>query len=46
MNGIVGFVGEDDKPTVFADLDEAIEASSTVPVCKVYPWQIVELDEL
>jgi hypothetical protein len=46
LNGVVGFVGDDDKPTVFANSDEAIEACKTVPICRIYPYQIVELDEL
>lgn len=46
MNDTVGFVGDDDKMAVFPNRDAAIEATTFVPVCRVFPWQIVELDEL
>ncbi len=45
----VGWVSsseDDDTIAVFANRDEAIKAAFNVPVCVVYPWQIVELDEL
>lgn len=46
-NGRVGFVSEaDGEMHVFATEDEAIEAASRVPVCKVFLYQIVTLDEL
>ena len=48
MNKRVGFVTEDDCESiaVFPDRDEAIKAAFNVPICQVYPWQLVELDEI
>lgn len=46
-NGKVGFVSaEDDEDSlaVFVEYDEAVRAADKVPVCRIYPWQVVELD--
>lgn len=46
-NGSVGFVSDgEDGMHVFENEDAAIEAASRVPVCKIFPYQIVTLDEL
>lgn len=52
QNDKVGFVtdGEDSLGlpliAVFKHIDDAIEAASYTTVCKAFPYQIVELDEL
>lgn len=49
QNGVVGFVGQEgdpDKMEVFDDMEDAIRASERVPILRVFPYQIVELDEL
>lgn len=47
-NGCVGFVGdgdgEEDKLAIFDSLAEAEEAAERVPICRVYPYQIIELE--
>jgi len=47
-NQRVGFVTENDceNIAVFSDRDEAIKAAFNVPILQVYPWQLVELDEI
>lgn len=47
QNGRVGYVGDGDEIAVFTDYDEAVSAAlNDVPICRAFPWQVVELDEL
>lgn len=48
QNGKIGYVSEDDpdRIAVFANRDEAISAAGNTAVCKAFPYQIVEVDEL
>lgn len=46
-NNKVGYVSDGDGDlAVFANRDEAIETARDVPICRAYPYQIIELDEL
>lgn len=49
-NGRVGFISEDDpdRIAVFQDREDAIKfaTSGNSPVLRVFPYQIVDLDEL
>lgn len=50
-NGRVDFISgqnevEPSAIAVFPDRDAANEAAQRVPVCKAFPFQIVELDEI
>jgi hypothetical protein len=47
MNDRVGFVTDaEGEMRVFANRDEALAEADHVPILQVYPWQLVELDEL
>jgi hypothetical protein len=50
-NGRVDFVheGDDDPPrmAIYPNRDTAIESAlNTVPICRVVPYQVVELEDL
>lgn len=46
-NDRVGFVSDEaGELAVFPDMDAAIEAAEMTPICRAYPYQIVQLDEL
>jgi hypothetical protein len=48
-NGKVGFIGGDDEDhvvAIFGSRDAAIRIADRMPICRAFPWQIVELDEL
>lgn len=47
LNGKVGFVSEDDNGNnvaVFSSYEKAFDAVDNVPICRAYPYQIVELE--
>lgn len=45
-NGDVVAISDEDKITVFSDLDKAVDLAQKHPLCQAVPYQIVELDEL
>lgn len=48
-NGRVGFVcNPEDESTiaVYPGIDAAVAAAEVIPACRIYPYQVVCLDEL
>lgn len=48
QNGRLGYVTDDsgDYIAIFGNFDEAYAATKETTICKVFPFQIVPLDEL
>jgi hypothetical protein len=48
-NGVIGYVSvgdENDNIATFPSREAACAAAHRVPICRAYPYQIVELDEI
>lgn len=45
-NGRVEAINDDGEITVFPSLDEAVDCAVDQILCKNFPYQVVELDEL
>lgn len=45
-NGDVVAISEEERLSVFSNIDEAVDLADKHSLCRAMPYQIVELDEL